>query len=277
MPVVGRNGAALMSSLRRMLAILDLFGPDRPVWKADEVAAKFGCSVATAYRYLAELCRAGLLSRVNGDYTLGARIIELDYTIRACDPLRQAALPAMQELRDRTGCDVLLADMIGDRILASHHERGNDPATIGFGRGRPMPLFRGAGSKAILAALPPARLRRLFAAHRDEIAAAGLGEDWDAFRRAAAAIRRAGHAISLGELEPQNVAVGAPIQHGDGASPGSLVLVLSRERWGIVDKQLIVTMVCTAAARIAAAATDTDGTLGSIASAPRAGKRRQSN
>ena len=55
-----------------MLSILDLFGPDRPVWKADELAAASGCSVATAYRYLAELCRAGLLGRVNGDYTLGA-------------------------------------------------------------------------------------------------------------------------------------------------------------------------------------------------------------
>lgn len=248
-----------------MLAILDLFDPDRPVWKPDDVAAVSGCSVATAYRYLAELCRAGLLDRVNGDYTLGARIIELDYTIRACDPLRRAALPIMRELRDRTGCDVLLAGMIGDRVLASHHERGNDPTTVSFGRGRPMPLFRGAGSKAIVAALPPARLRRLFAARQEEIAAAGLGSDWRSFRTAVAGIRRAGHAVSLGELEPQNVAVGAPVLHGDRALPGSLVLVLSRARWGIADKQLVAALVQTAAARIGAAAQDTDGTLRSIA------------
>lgn len=250
-----------------MLAILDLFGPDRPVWKADEVAAAAGCSVATGYRYLAELCRAGLLGRVNGDYTLGARIIELDYAIRACDPLGRAALPVMRELRDQTGCDVLLADMIGDRVLASHHERGTDTATVGFGRGRPMPLFRGAGSKAIVAALPAARLRRLFADRQHEIASAGLGADWRSFRTAMAAIRRAGHALSLGELEPQNVGVGAPVLRGDGAAPGSLVLVLSRARWGIADHALVARLVQTAAARIGAAASEENGTVRSIAAA----------
>ena len=250
-----------------MLAVLDLFGPDRPVWKADEVASVSGCSVATAYRYLGELCRAGLLGRVAGDYSLGARVIELDYVVRASDPLRRAALPVMQELRDRTGCDVLLADMIGDRILASHHERGTDPTTVGFGRGRPMPLFQGAGSKAILAALPPARLRRLFTAREDE--AAIMGGDWRSFRDAVAAVRRAGHAVSLGELEPQNVGVGAPVLRGDGAPPGSLVLVLSRARWAIADKKLVAAMVQTAAARIGAAADDKKGTLRSIATAGR--------
>ena len=247
-----------------MLAILDLFTPERPVWKADEVALSFGGSVATAYRYLAELCRAGLLTRRLGDFTLGARVIELDYIIRTCDPLLHAALPIMGELRERTGCDVLLADMIGDRVFASHHERGNDPTTVSFGRGRPMPLFRGAGSKAIVAALPAARLRRLHAARAGEIAEAGLGDDWAGFRRAMAAIQRAGHAISLGELEPQNVALGAPVLHQHGAPPGSLVLVLSRARWGIADHELVASLVQTAAARIGAAVQDKSGTLHSI-------------
>ena len=245
-----------------MLAVLDLFAPGRPVWKAEEVAASSGCSQATAYRYLAELCRAGLLARTGGDYALGARVIELDYAMRASDKLNLAAVPVMRELRDRTGCDVLLADMIGDRVLASHHERGTDPATVGFGRGRPMPLFRGAGSKAILAALPPARLRRLHATHAGEAAAAGMGDDWRGFRATVAAVRRAGHAVSLGELEPQNVGVGAPVLRGDGALPGSLVLVLGRVRWSIADKGVVAAMVRTAAARISAAAAD--GTVQSV-------------
>ena len=261
-----------MSSLRRMLAILDLFTPERPVRIAEDVAAGCGCSVATAYRYLAELCRAGLLARVAGAYALGGRIIELDYTIRACDPLLQAAQPIMRELRDRTGCDVLLADMTGDRILASHHERGNDPATVSFGRGRPMPLFRGAGSKVIIASLPWARLRKLHAGRGTEVSAAGLGENWAAFRAAIAAIRRAGCAVSLGELDPQNVGVAAPVRHGGAVPSGGLVLVLSRARWSIADKQLVAELVKTAAARIAAAAAERrDGAeqAGSIVAAMR--------
>src|SRR5580704_9159958 len=131
MAVTARKGKRpSMSSLRRMLAILGLFTPDRPVWQAEAVAARFECSLATAYRYLAELCRAGLLARLNGDYMLGAGIIELDYTIRAGDPLLHAATPSMRELRDRTGCEVLLAGMIGERILAIHHERGSDDTIV---------------------------------------------------------------------------------------------------------------------------------------------------
>ena len=247
-----------------MLAILDLFSPAAPVWKAEAVAASSGCSAATAYRYLAELCRAGLLTRSNGEYALGARIIELDYTIRASDPLRRAALPIMRALRDRTGCDALLVDMIGDRIIASHHEQGNDPATVSFGRGRPMPLFKGAGSKAIMAALPTAHVRRLYPARQAEAMEGGLGSRWDEVRASLAAIRRTGYAISLGELEPQNAALGAPVPHHDGSLPGGLILVLGRSRWDIVDKAAVAAMVQMAAARIAAVAQGGADMIGSI-------------
>jgi DNA-binding IclR family transcriptional regulator len=242
-----------MSSLRRMLDCLDLFTPEQPTQTAEEIAATLGCSTATAYRYLAELCRAGLIARVGRAYTLGGRIIELDYVIRAGDPVLQAALPVMRELRGRTGCDVLLTEMVGGRILASHHERGTDTATVSFGRGRPMPLFRGAGSKVILAALPTPRLRTLHAAQAGDIATASLGESWAEFRSMLAGIRRAGYAISLGELDPQNVGIAAPVARADGAPPSSLVLVLSRERWTIADKPLVAELVKTAASRIAAA------------------------
>lgn len=252
-----------------MLAILDLFSPAAPLWKAEAVAASSGCSAATAYRYLAELCRVGLLTRSNGDYALGGRIIELDYTIRASDPLRQAALPIMQELRNRTGCDALLLDMFGDRIIASHHEQGNDPATVSFGRGRPMPLFKGAGSKAIMAALPTAQVHRLYATRRDEAVEGGLGGLWDEVRASLAGIRRAGYATSLGELDPQNAALGTPVPHHTGSLPGALVLVLSRSRWEIVDKATVAAMVQDAAARIAAVAQDDADTIGSIMDLPR--------
>ena len=252
-----------------MLAILDLFSPAAPLWKAEAVAATSGCSAATAYRYLAELCRAGLLTRSNGEYALGGRIVELDYTIRASDPLRQAALPIMRELRDRTGCDALLVGMTGDRIIASHHERGNDPAAVSFGRGRPMPLFKGAGSKAIMAALPTAHVRRLYATRQTEAAEGGLGERWDEVRASLAAIRRAGYAISLGELDPQNAALGAPVPHHNGSLPGGLILVLSRARWDIVDKATVAAMVQTAAARIAAVAQAGPDAIGSIIELPR--------
>ena len=103
------------------------------------------------------------------------RCIQLDYVIRESDPLLKAAGPVMRELRDRNGCDVLLASMFGDSIVAIHHERGTDPTTISYSRGRQMPLFRGAGSKAILATLPCSRQQRIVEAHADALASSAIG------------------------------------------------------------------------------------------------------
>ncbi len=236
-----------------MLGILDLFTPARPVLTVEDVVTEFGYSLPTGYRHIAELCRAGLLSRVAGSLTLGPRIVELDYVVRQGDPMLEPSQALARELRDRCGCDTLLLTLLGDRIITTHHERGSDPLTISYSRGRPVPMFRGAGSKAIVAFLPLAKQRRLFAGSSQEIAAAGLGHDWPAFRAAMQAIRREGTTTSIGELDPPNIGVGAPILDGAGMAVGSLVLVLSRPRYAIADKALLARMVTQASQQISTA------------------------
>ena len=267
LPVVGRrDGRPRMSSLRRMLAVLDLFGPERPVWKAEEgggVARGAAPPLRTAtWRSCAG---PGCWPEWGGDHTLGARVIELDYTIRASDPLNRAAVPVMRELRDRTGCDVLLADMIGDRILASHHERGNDSATVGFGRGRPHAAFPrrrvqgDPGGVAHRAAAPPPRTPR-----------GRSGGGWHGKRLARLPCRRGRRApppamqSRWASLSRRTWAWARRCCRGDGAAPGALVLVLSRARWGIANKDMVAAMVRTAAARVGAAASDLDGRLLSL-------------
>lgn len=244
---------AVVSSLRKMLGILDLFTASRPVLTIEEIVVGLGYSRPTGYRHIAELCRAGLLSRRSaGDVALGPRVVELDYVMRQGDPILEPSQAVARELRDRCGCDTLLLTLVGDRVVTTHHERGSDPLTISYSRGRPVPMFRGAGSRAILAFLPLARQRKLFAVHAEEIAAAGLGRDWDAFRAALQAMRRAGTTTSIGELDQPNIGVGAPILDGGGKPVGSLVLVLSRPRYAIADKTLLAQLVTEAAGRIGA-------------------------
>ncbi len=244
-----------MAGRDRMLAVLDLFSPEQPLLTPEEISGDLGCSTATAYRYVARLCAAGLLARMRGAYALGPRIIELDHTIRLADPLLHAAQPVMAKLRDATGCDMQIVSMVGDRILVVHHERGSEPGMVSFVRGRPMPLFRGAGSRVLVASLPAARQKRLYAANRGDAASAGLGADWSAFRTAMEAVRRAGHGLSLGELQPDNVGVAAAIAT-EGALPAALVLVLSGQRYATTDKPLVAGLVVDAARRIA---TELDG------------------
>jgi DNA-binding IclR family transcriptional regulator len=227
-----------------MLAVLDLFTAARPVWTAEDIIARLGTSRPTGYRYVRELVDAGLLMRLTGGlYHLGPRIIELDYQIRATDPVLAAGQPIMTALADRTGCHVLLSNIYGEQVLNVHHEPGIEPLKITFDRGVPLPLLRGATSKAILAFLSRGRLKRIHVRHAAAIAAAGLGASWDEFRRTLGTIRRQGYAYTGGELDPPNVGVAAPVFAADGEVLGSLTLVTLDKRWALLDQAQVIALL----------------------------------
>jgi DNA-binding IclR family transcriptional regulator len=239
-----------MSSLTRLLSILDFFGPNTAVLSAEEIIGRLGCSRPQGYRYIHELCAAGLLTRFSGAYSLGPRIIELDFVIRSGDPLLETGESLIRELRDRVGCDVLLASIFGDRIVAIHHERSDGTEFVGFGRGRPMPLFSGAGCKIILASLPVARQKRLFQKYPDEVEASKLGGTWEEFRAELRRIRHAGYALSLGELDSTNAGIAAPVFHEAGVPPAALIVVMPRARYDSSNPKTIAQIVTDAASRI---------------------------
>ena len=239
-----------MSSLTRMLAVFDVFTPEEPSLSADTIMARLNYTRGTGYRYIRELTAAGFLVRNAGQYSFGPRIIELDYFIRKNDPRLQIIQPLMRAISDRLECDVLWTNFFGASVVVAHHEKGNMPLTVSYGRGRRMPLFRGAGSKVILAALPSAHLKRIYLNGASEIAAAGLGNSWKEFRAQLAAIRRAGFAISRRELELGNVGVAAPIASDPQNPPGSLILVFSEKRHETADEDKIVRIVKEAAEQI---------------------------
>lgn len=230
-----------MSSLARMLSILDLFGAESPVLSADQIIARRKYSRPTGYRYVRELVAAGLLVRAPGGYSLGPRIIELDWLIRRHDPVLAKSREIVRELVAATGCGVTQMGIYGDRIVTIHHERGPEGLEISFDRGRPMPLFRGAPSKAILAFLPRARLERLHARHEKRRFSAVYEE--------LQGIRKAGFAVSLGELDADKVGLAAPVFR-DRTVAGSVCLVMTRTRYDTANVPLLVGRLTDAASRI---------------------------
>ncbi|NBS63422.1 MAG: IclR family transcriptional regulator [Betaproteobacteria bacterium] len=225
-----------MSSLGSSLAILSLFGPDRPTLSAEAITESLGFTRPTTYRYLRELVASGLLVRLApGTYALGPRIIELDWQIRRSDPLLRAGLSVIPDLSSATGFEVNLVGRYGDHIVTTHQQHGLERLPLSFGRGRPLPPFRGAGSKIIVAHFPRARLRKLYDTHRADARDAKLGSHWEEVRLALAAIRRQGFAVSHGELDPGYVGVAAPVFAADGDILGSVIAALPRERLAVTD------------------------------------------
>ena len=217
-----------MNSLEKMLSLLDVFTLAAPVWSTEDLIRYSGCSRSTCYRYIKVLQNAGLLTPVaNGCCILGPRIIELDRHIRMCDPVYTAGGPPMRRLAARTGHNALLCILFSDTVMCVREELNpHAPAGL-FSRGQKRSLFSGAASKVILANLPVHQLRSLFAKHRKRIAAAGLGADWESFRKTLRQIRQNGYCLTTGEFTPGIVGIAAPLFNRTGNVLGSLGIAMS--------------------------------------------------
>jgi DNA-binding IclR family transcriptional regulator len=209
------------TSLGKALEILDLFSMETPLLQIEDMALALGFTRSTAYRYLKELCDAGLLvSLSGGSYALGPRIIELERLLELTDPLYTAGKSVLAKL-DQDDKVFLLHNLYGEKVLCIYKQgpdtvRHNGRSIIvRRARGLPFPLFQGAASLAMLAYLSPHRIRQTYLHSSGEIAAAGLGKTWEEFRSSLAAIRRSGFATSKGQITPLLGGIAVPILHPD--------------------------------------------------------------
>lgn len=238
-----------MAGPDRTISVLKLFTLERPAWTVERLAAALGVSASSAYRYVAVLTEAGLLTGAGGGaYVLGPAFIQYDRQIQLTDPLLQASRPVMEEILRLApaGSTVLLCRLFGETVLCMQQVAGRQAGdALSYERGRPMPLFRGATSKVILAWLPSREVRRIFETHRAEIAASGLGADWAGFRSALGRIRRAGHEVSHAELDAGRTGIAVPILDEGRRVLGSLSFVIPAAEQAAVPR-LVPVLVAAA-------------------------------
>jgi DNA-binding IclR family transcriptional regulator len=219
-----------VNTANRVLGVLGLFTLEKSEWTVDEAAKEIGVSISTAYRYFRDLCKAGLLDPFpGGKYILGPAIIENDRKIRLTDPLIRVGRPAMVRLVVRSGSAgvAILCRIYRNCVMCVHQEARVLPEnTLGYERGRPMPMFRGASSKVIFANLPSRTARWFFERHAEEMAAAGLGSDWETIKFNLRRIRRDGLHITRGEVDSGRVGIAAPVFVPDGIVIGSIAMAI---------------------------------------------------
>lgn len=241
----------MTSSLTKMLSVLDMFGPDTLAIDPEDVAGKMSLSRATAYRYLKELCDTGLLSRVNGNYTLGPRIIELDWMMRRYDPLIFHGRDLMAELATATGLTVYLSVYYEGHIINTHIESAQHQLGYAFGRGRPLPLFKGAQSKVLIAYQKSARLKRIYEDYIQHDT--DLSMSWKEFQGAVKAVRKAGYCITHDELNTGLTGISVPIlQTETDDILGSIALVGDSASFELYNGDALITRLQNIAAQIAA-------------------------
>ena len=214
----------------RGLGILKLFSLEKPAWSVEDIAAEMGTSVSTAYRFIAQLEAGGLVTAARPRiYVLGPSIIQYYRQIQLTDPLVIAARPVMNDLVRFAppGSVMLLCRWFGETVLCVHQIQSPGlAATVSYVRGRPMPLFRGATSKIILANLPARLQKKLYELHASEIAESGFGSSWEEFKSNLMGLRKVGVSVTHADVDAGVVGIASAIVGGDGRVLGSLSFVI---------------------------------------------------
>jgi DNA-binding IclR family transcriptional regulator len=236
-----------MSSLSKMLEVLRLITPSSPTVDAARVCAVLDCGPSTAYRYIRELTEAGLLVRLPGGYALGARIIQLDLQMRQTDPLLHHGRELLEALAAETGLSALLSELYDDTVITLHEEAGSGMAALQFGRGRAMPLHRGATGRIILAHLQPRSMRRVF--DRLQAADSALPE-WRQLSKEMLALRKKGYCVTRGEMEVGRVGLSAPIFDENQRVLGSISVVGDVRQFEMFNEEFLASRVIEAAAAL---------------------------
>lgn len=230
MPVGQTAPEPPMTSSTRVFAILNLFEEKHPIWHADEINETLGYTRATGYRYVKELVAAGFLRKASaGRYSLGPRIIELDFQLRRSDPVLLAAVPVVDELAKRARLDAVLSTIFATKLVDTYRASADPGLQFRYGRGRPRPLFQGAAPKVILAFMARSQLVKIYESCAADAAAAGLGTNWTEFRSRLTEIRNERFYWSRGELDEWLSGAAMPLFDADGDVAAALTLVGLKE------------------------------------------------
>lgn len=144
------------SVLGKVMRVLEAFAADDAGVGFAELQRRTGLPKATLHRVAADLVRARLLARIDGDFHLGRHLFELGMRASVERTLLEVATPFLEDLYERTHETVHLALREGAEVVYvakfGGHRQARSPSRVG---GR-MPVNATAIGKALLAWAPEA-------------------------------------------------------------------------------------------------------------------------
>lgn len=213
-------------SVDRALALLDLIarGPDEGVGLAALVAAS-GLNKATVRRLVLALIRGGLVAQDGASrlYHLGDQAQVLGARAVRHPGLARVAGESVMRLAQETGDAALLSVRRGASALCLMREEGAYPLrTHALMPGQMHPLGVGAGSLAMLAALPDDEARAVIAANADHLARHYPEFTAPQLTAQIAQVRAAGVALNPGRVIEGSWGLGIALHHPGGRLAGAL-------------------------------------------------------
>jgi DNA-binding IclR family transcriptional regulator len=218
---VARKGA---QAVERVFNILEAFGADEPELTTTQLSLRLGLHKATVHRLASVLEARGYLERDprTRAYMLGHGLLRFVELVHNRNDLVSIVMPHMARLRAAT-----------DETVGVHVRSGRERFCIGqlesshelrmrLEIGKPLPIYCGAASKVLLAAMEPDEIDAVI--RETKLKPLGPGSIRSKFALAAdlKAIRDNGYAISREERVAGGITVAAPIRDSSGAVLASL-------------------------------------------------------
>jgi IclR family transcriptional regulator, pca regulon regulatory protein len=216
------NASGFSQSLERGLAILCAFRPDRPALGISDLARQLALTRSTTHRYVATLATLGYLEQdeATRKYHLGARVLDLGFSMLGSLGLREIAAPQLRRLTEATGhtsnlairddTDVILVDRVRGRVGRYHH------LEFSLHVGSRIPAYCSATGKALLAFLPRPELDDII--KRMDFVQRGprTVTNSNALHAELEHVRRTGIATNDEELETALRSIAAPVRSHSG-------------------------------------------------------------
>ncbi|CAN7623441.1 IclR family transcriptional regulator [Acidovorax sp. LjRoot66] len=225
----------------QVLAVLAQQGKSMP---AAELMERTGLARSTLYRQLARLKRWGFVLESDGCYAPGPLSLQLALGFDLASHLVRQARPDMVDLAQQSQESVGLIVAVNDQAICLDMVESQHSLRCSFEKGRSVPLRAGASAKCVLAHLPEA----VRAAVLDSQWGAGTPER-DAAQRESDAIRKAGFAMTAGEVDPGVWGCSVPLFGASRQSVGAITLMAPIVR-ASGQEEALIRMAVVAAARI---------------------------
>jgi IclR family transcriptional regulator, pca regulon regulatory protein len=156
----GPDDKEYMATLAKGLAVLGLFGRQRPAMTLSEAALAANVSRATARRILRTLTELGYVEQHGRQFSLSPNILQLGFAYLATQSWIERALPLMKDLSERLGESCSAAILQGTEIVYVARVPTRRIMSVAVSVGSRLPAFHSSMGRVQLGFLDPSEIWR---------------------------------------------------------------------------------------------------------------------
>ena len=207
-----------VSTVDRLVRVLDCFSPQRPAWSLSDLCAHLGLPKPTLHRFLVSLETHNILRRNLDDklWRPGYRLLTWGELATQTTGLKHLARPWMEEIAAATGETVALTVYAEHEVICIEKLDTHHSVRLNLEVGARRPAHAGASSKILMAFLSDEEVQAIISERGLPKLCTNTITDPAELQQELARIRGSGYALSVEETDPGAWGIATPIRGRNG-------------------------------------------------------------